>query len=136
MKNPLFLYLISKSIKYATHFLTNFFIFLNNEFRINLIPMSTKVTKTVFIAQVADKAGVSQASTEKMLNSMIDVIETNLKKDMPVAITGFGTFKRTTRKARKGINPKTQEKMMIPASISVNFKAGKTLKEAVSAKKK
>jgi DNA-binding protein HU-beta len=98
--------------------------------------MSTKVTKTVFIAQVADKAGVSQASTEKMLNSMIDVIETNLKKDMPVAITGFGTFKRTTRKARKGINPKTQEKMMIPASISVNFKAGKTLKEAVSAKKK
>ncbi len=97
---------------------------------------NSKVTKTVFIAQVADKAGVSQASTEKLLNSMIEVIETNLKGDHPVAITGFGTFKRTTRKARKGINPKTQEKMMIPESTSVNFKPGKTLKEAVSIKKK
>jgi DNA-binding protein HU-beta len=97
---------------------------------------NSKVTKTVFIAQVAEKAGVSQTSTEKFLNSMIEVIETNLKKDIPVAITGFGTFKRTTRKARKGINPKTQEKMMIAESTSVNFKPGKTLKEAVSKKKK
>ncbi len=97
---------------------------------------NTKVTKTVFIAQVAEKAGVSQASTEKFLNSMIEVIESNLKNDNPVAITGFGTFKRTTRKARKGINPKTQEKMQIPESTSVNFKPGKTLKEAVSKKKK
>ena len=92
----------------------------------------TKVTKTVFIAQVADKAGVSQTSSEKILNAMIEVIEENLKQDIPVAITGFGKFKKTIRVARKGINPKTQKKMMIPESTSVNFKPGKSLKEAVA----
>jgi DNA-binding protein HU-beta len=96
----------------------------------------SKITKTVFVAQVAEKAGVTQVSTDKMLTAIIEVIQNNLKNDRPVAITGFGTFKRTVRKARQGINPKTQAKMMIAESISVNFKAGKTLKEAVSAKKK
>jgi DNA-binding protein HU-beta len=97
-----------------------------------------KVTKTLFISQVAEKAGVSQVASEKLINSMIEVIEVNLKKGNSVAITGFGTFKKTIRKARNGINPKTQQKMKIAESTSVSFKAGKTLKEAVSpvAKKK
>jgi DNA-binding protein HU-beta len=95
---------------------------------------NAKVTKTAFIAQVADKAGVSQVASEKFLNSMIEVIEFNLKADNSVAITGFGTFRKTIRKARNGINPKTQAKMKIPESISVSFKPGKTLKESVAMK--
>lgn len=117
--------------------MTNLINFFNNECRTKKNNMSiTKVTKTVFIAQVADKSGASQTSTEKTLNAMIEVIEENLKQDIPVAITGFGKFKKTIRVARKGINPKTQKKMMIPESTSVNFKPGKSLKEAVAGKTK
>ena len=96
--------------------------------------MNSKVTKTTLIAQVADQGNVTQAVAENVINSMIKVIANNLKHGTPVALTGFGTFKQTTRKARQGINPKTQEKMQIAASTSVNFKAGKTLKEIVSGK--
>jgi DNA-binding protein HU-alpha len=50
---------------------------------------------------------------------------------LDVNLTGFGMFKISRRKARDGINPKTGQKMRIPASKSVGFKAGKTIKEAI-----
>ena len=39
------------------------------------------------------------------------------------------------RKAREGRNPRTKEKITIPASKNVRFKAGKDLKEAVNTKR-
>ena len=41
-----------------------------------------------------------------------------------------------TRKARKGINPRTREEIKIKATKSVAFKAGATLKESVNKGKK
>jgi len=92
---------------------------------------TTKVTKTALIAKIADKLEVSQSQSEKFLNTFIEVVTENLKVGNEITITGFGTFKRTTRKARKGVNPKTGAPMDIAASTSVSFKTGKTLKEAV-----
>ena len=53
------------------------------------------------------------------------------KKDM-VALTGFGTFKVTQRKARKGRNPGTGEEIKIKAKKVARFVPGKSLKDAVS----
>jgi DNA-binding protein HU-beta len=44
---------------------------------------------------------------------------------------GFGTFSVGTRAQREGRNPTTGEKIKIPASKVVKFKAGKTLSEKV-----
>lgn len=93
---------------------------------------SNKVTKTALISQIAEKSQVSQAQAEKLVNAFIDVVTKNLKKGNEVTVTGFGTWRKTNRKARKGVNPKTGESMNIAASTSVSFKTGKTLKEAVS----
>lgn len=49
-----------------------------------------------------------------------------------VLISGFGTFKVNDRKARKGISPKTQEEMIIPASKTVTFKPSNRLKDAMN----
>ena len=49
-----------------------------------------------------------------------------------VLISGFGTFKVNDRKARKGISPKTQKEMIIPASKTVTFKPSNRLKEAMN----
>jgi DNA-binding protein HU-beta len=92
---------------------------------------ANKVTKTQLIAQLADKNGISQAQAEKFLNSFVSVVTSDLVSGKEVTITGFGTFKKTTRKARKGVNPKTGESISIPASTTVSFKTGKTLKDAV-----
>lgn len=93
---------------------------------------NNKVTKTALIAQIADSMQVSQSQAEKFLNVFIETVTNNLKKGTEVTITGFGTFRKTQRKARKGVNPKTGESMNIAASTSVSFKTGKTLKEAVA----
>jgi len=46
-----------------------------------------------------------------------------------ISMMGFGTFKLTHRKARKGRNPKTGEEIEIKASNSPTFTAGKGFKE-------
>ena len=62
---------------------------------------------------------------------MIDTITAELKKDGEVNITGFGAWKVSQRAARNGVNPKTKQKMVIPATKTPVFRAGKTLKEAI-----
>lgn len=73
--------------------------------------------------------------TKKLAGEVVDLffdtITKSLKKGDDVAITGFGTFKVAKRAARMGINPKTGEKIKIPAATVPKFKAGKALKDAV-----
>ena len=61
------------------------------------------------------------------------VVSDALSKGDKVQLIGFGTFEVSQRAERVGINPKTKEKITIPASKSVKFKAGKALKDAVNA---
>ena len=55
----------------------------------------------------------------------------NKKEDGVVDIYGFGKFSLSERAARMGLNPATGEKIEIPASKAVKFKASKSLKDAV-----
>ena len=72
--------------------------------------------------------GASKAQAERAVEAVVDGIKAGLKKGKPVQLVGFGTFKIASRKARMGINPKTQEKIKIKASKSVKFSVGKDLK--------
>ena len=69
-----------------------------------------------------------RAQAERALDAVIDAIKVGLKKDQSVQLVGFGTFKVVTRKARMGVNPKTQLPLKIKASKGVKFAAGKDLK--------
>jgi len=73
----------------------------------------------------------SKAITSRVLNSFIDTVVSTLKKGEEVVITGFGTFKAKKRARRTGVNPKTGEKITIPAMTVPRFKAGKKLKDAL-----
>ena len=53
-----------------------------------------------------------------------------------VTLVGFGSFERRDRKEREGRNPKTGEKMSIPATKVPAFSAGKLFKEKVAPDKK
>lgn len=70
----------------------------------------------------------SKAQAERAVQAVVDGIKAGLRKGQRVQLVGFGTFKVTSRKARTGINPKTQEKIKIKASKSVKFAVGKDLK--------
>lgn len=89
------------------------------------------MNKTELVALVADKADVTQAMAEKVVNSFVAVVTDTLAKDEKVVVTGFGTFEVRNRVARRGKNPRTGEEIVVPAQKTPAFKAGKLLKDAV-----
>jgi len=89
------------------------------------------MTKEGLIESIVAKLDCSKAEAERALRAVIDTITTSLSKGESVTITGFGTFSARKRAARMGVNPKTGEKIHIPAMTVPKFKAGKSLKEAV-----
>lgn len=91
------------------------------------------MTKAELIEKMAKDAEITKAAAGMALDSFIDGVTTALKKkDGKVTLVGFGTFEKTTRKARKGRNPQTGEVIKIKAGKSVKFRAGKKLKDAVA----
>ncbi|MBU1118342.1 HU family DNA-binding protein [Patescibacteria group bacterium] len=90
------------------------------------------MTKTDLINEMASKASVSKKDAEAVLDALITTVTDELKKDSKVAVTGFGTFKVSKRKARTGVNPqKPTEKIQIPAMNVPKFTPGKTFKDAI-----
>ena len=90
------------------------------------------MNKLDLIAAVAEKTDMPRAAATQAVDAIFTVIETALKGKQEVRLTGFGSFVTSERKATKGRNPRTGEEIDIPASTSVRFKPGKTLKDSVN----
>jgi DNA-binding protein HU-beta len=90
------------------------------------------MTKNELVQRISEKAGISKKEANEALTAATSTISDTLKKGDGVTIVGFGSFSATQRAARTGRNPQTGETLQIPASKSVRFKPGKSLKEAVN----
>ncbi|MBE6898621.1 MAG: HU family DNA-binding protein [Ruminococcaceae bacterium] len=90
------------------------------------------MTKADLITVVAQKTNLSKKDSDKAVAAVLDAITETLAAGEKVSLVGFGTFEVKERAAREGINPRTKEKIIIPASKLPSFKAGKALKEEVS----
>lgn len=92
------------------------------------------MTKADLINAIAEKSELSKKDSEKALNAAVASITEALTNGDKVQIVGFGTFEVRDKKAKEAINPRTKEKVLVPARKSPAFKAGKALKDAVDAK--
>mgnify|MGYP003961714299 CR=1 FL=1 len=90
------------------------------------------MNKNDLIAAVADGTGLTKADAAKSVDSVFETITASLKSGGEVRLVGFGTFSVADRRASEGRNPRTGEKIQIPASKQPKFKAGKGLKDAVN----
>ena len=90
------------------------------------------MNKQDLIAVVAECGDLPKAKAGEVLDAVFDAISDSLKKKQDVRLVGFGTFSTTQRKAGKGRNPRTGEEIKIPATSTVRFKAGKSLKDSVN----
>ena len=73
-----------------------------------------------------------KAQAKEIVKSLFSSIRNALAKGDSVSLKGFGTFKVTKRKARKGINPRTGEKIDIPEKKVPRFIPAKSLKEELN----
>ncbi len=90
------------------------------------------MTKAELITAVAQKTQLSKKDSDRAVAAVLEAITETLAAGEKVSLVGFGTFEVKERAAREGINPRTKETIMIPASKLPSFKAGKALKEEVS----
>ena len=90
------------------------------------------MTKADLINAIAEKAEFSKKDSEKALNAVISSITDALVSGDKVQIVGFGTFEVRQRDAKEALNPRTKEKIQIPAKKAPAFKAGKALKDVVN----
>jgi len=89
------------------------------------------MNKTQLINNVAADAGVPKSYAEKVVNKLIEIVGDELAEGKKVTITGFGTFLVTKRKEREGVNPRSGERIKIPAQILPHFRPGKSFKDAI-----
>jgi DNA-binding protein HU-beta len=90
--------------------------------------------KTQFEVMVAQKSGLTKEDTKKAVDAFIASVTEIVTKGDTVIFSGFGKFSVGERAARNGRNPKTGEKIEIPALKSPKFSAGKLLKYAARGK--
>jgi DNA-binding protein HU-beta len=87
--------------------------------------------KIEYIAEVAERTGISKKEARRIVDAMLDVISERLQAGEKVVLTGFGTFEVRERQARQGVNPKTRERMLIDATKTPGFSASNSLKMLV-----
>ena len=94
------------------------------------------MTKAEMVSLIAEEADISKKAATSALDAFVGAVQDALrKKEGKLRVAGLGTFRVVDRKARNGVNPRTGDKMRIPAMKAPRFDAAKALKEAVQAKK-
>ncbi len=83
------------------------------------------MTKAELIDKIAAKAKISKKAANVALNTFVDSVTSALKKGDRVSLVGFGTFSVAKRKARIARNPRTGEKINVPARRAAKFKSGR-----------
>jgi DNA-binding protein HU-beta len=83
------------------------------------------MTRADLVGSISKSTGLKRDQTEEVIKLFMDGIKKEVKSGGTINFKGFGTFKKKDRKARVGLNPKTKEKINIPAKTVFGFKASK-----------
>jgi integration host factor subunit alpha len=66
--------------------------------------------------------GISYREALELVDSILDIMRQSLTNGENVKLTGFGSLNVIERKPKKGRNPQTGERMLLPASRYVTFR--------------
>jgi len=90
------------------------------------------MTKAELVEEVARISELTKKHSEIIVNTVFDSIIEALRKDEKIELRGFGSFRIRQRRSRQGRNPKTGDKVDVPAKRIPYFKPGKELKELIN----
>jgi integration host factor subunit beta len=90
------------------------------------------MTKADLIDEVSHLAELTRKDSEVIVETIFDSVVRSLRAGDKIEIRGFGSFRTRQRKPRVGRNPKTGEKVEVPAKKIPFFKPSKELKDLVN----
>jgi len=90
--------------------------------------MST-ITKKELIDRIAEHTQAKRVMVKSVIQAFLDEIIDELGKENRLEFRDFGVFETRTRAARVAQNPKTLERVDVPAKRTVKFKMGRLMKK-------
>ena len=94
------------------------------------------MNKADLIDNVSARLGHSKKDVTDIVDAFLHETKKAVAKGNKVAVSGFGVFESTARKARIGRNPRTGEAVKIKATKLPKFRPGAEFKGVVSGAKK
>ena len=89
------------------------------------------ITKKELVNRIAEASGQTKVVVKEVLQRFLDEIIHELALGNRLEFREFGVFEVRERAARKAQNPRTLEKVHVPAKRVVKFKVGRTMRECV-----
>jgi nucleoid DNA-binding protein len=89
------------------------------------------VTKKEIVRTISEELNLTQLKTKEIVQRTFDEIVATLVRDGRIELRNFGVFEVKSRAPRKARNPRTGDKVYVPAKNVVTFKPGKEMEERV-----
>ena len=88
-------------------------------------------TKKQLIDRIADETKYKRSDVRTIVQTFLDSVITELGDGNRLEFRDFGVFEIRDRAPRMAQNPRTLERVPVPARRTVKFKIGRLMKEAV-----
>jgi len=92
------------------------------------------ITKKELVDRIAQENGITQSTVKTIIQHFLDEIVSELAKNSRLEFRDFGVFEVREQAARIAQNPKTLQKIQVPAKRAVKFKMGRIMRERMNAK--
>ncbi|HCT44581.1 MAG TPA: hypothetical protein DF699_05165 [Phycisphaerales bacterium] len=93
--------------------------------------MSNTITKKILIDRIADSTGMKRVAVKQVVQEFLDQVIVELGEGNRLEFRDFGVFEVKQRAPRIAQNPKTLERVPVPAKRTVKFKVGRRMREAM-----
>ena len=90
------------------------------------------VTKKEFIDRIAENTQAKRVVVKRIIQNFLDEVVDELADGNRLEFRDFGVFETRTRAARVAQNPKTLERVPVPAKRTVKFKMGRLMKQKLA----
>ena len=106
--------------------------YLKTDFPVFRLPKEIQVvTKKEIVKTISEDIGLTQLKTKEIVQKTFDAIVETLVEEKRIELRNFGVFEVKQRAARKARNPRTGQRVDVPAKFVVTFKPGKEMEERV-----
>ena len=89
------------------------------------------ITKKELVNRISEQTGHTKVIVKDILQRFLDEIIEELSVGNRLEFREFGVFEVRDRAARRAQNPRTLEKVAVPAKRVVKFKVGRLMRERV-----
>jgi integration host factor subunit beta len=90
------------------------------------------MTKKDMARAIAEGLGITQVEAKAIVQRVLDGIVETLVTERRIELRNFGVFEVRERRPRRARNPRTGERVAVPARLVVTFEPGKEMEEQVA----